>query len=101
MEPTKITGEVLMVVMPASNWVERKTTGTRTAPVSYTHLDVDKRQVMSSGLVMDRQQRKGRALHMERQAGGDLVAADRKPADIQGRAGLGLSLIHISVADKA
>lgn len=26
---------------------------------------------------------------MERQAGGDLVAADRKPADIQGRAGLG------------
>ncbi len=32
-EPTKITGEVLMVVMPASNWVERKTTGTRTAPM--------------------------------------------------------------------
>ena len=28
MEPTKITGEVLMVVMPTSNWVERKTTGT-------------------------------------------------------------------------
>ena len=33
MEPTKITGEVLMVVMPASSWVERKTTGTRTAPM--------------------------------------------------------------------
>ena len=33
MEPTKITGEVLMVVMPTSNWVERKTTGTRTAPM--------------------------------------------------------------------
>ena len=32
-EPTKITGEVLMVVMPTSNWVERKTTGTRTAPM--------------------------------------------------------------------
>lgn len=38
---------------------------------------------------MDRQQLKRRALHMERQAGGNLVAADRKPADIQGRAGLG------------
>ena len=33
MEPRKITGEVLMVVMPASNWVERKTTGIRTAPM--------------------------------------------------------------------
>ena len=33
MEPRKITGEVLMVVMPASNWVERKTTGTKTAPM--------------------------------------------------------------------
>ena len=32
-EPRKITGDVLMVVMPASNWVERKTTGTRTAPM--------------------------------------------------------------------
>ena len=32
-EPMKITGDVLMVVMPASNWVERKTTGTRTAPM--------------------------------------------------------------------
>ena len=29
----KIMGEVLMVVMPASSWVERKTTGTRTAPM--------------------------------------------------------------------
>ena len=28
---------------------------------------------------MDRQQLKRRTLHMERQAGGDLVAADRKP----------------------
>ena len=33
MEPTKITGEVLMVVMPVSNWMERKTTGTKTAPM--------------------------------------------------------------------
>ena len=33
MEPRKITGEVLMVVMPASNLVERKTTGIRTAPM--------------------------------------------------------------------
>ena len=33
MEPRKITGEVLMVVMPASNRVERKTTGTKTAPM--------------------------------------------------------------------
>ena len=33
MEPRKITGEVLMVVMPASNWVERKTIGIRTAPM--------------------------------------------------------------------
>ena len=32
-EPRKITGDVLMVVIPASNWVERKTTGTRTAPM--------------------------------------------------------------------
>ena len=33
MEPRKITGEVLMVVMPASNLVEHKTTGIRTAPM--------------------------------------------------------------------
>ena len=33
MESRKITGEVLMVVMPASNLVERKTTGIRTAPM--------------------------------------------------------------------
>ena len=32
-EPRKITGDVLMVVMPASNRVERKTTGTKTAPM--------------------------------------------------------------------
>ena len=32
-EPTKITGEVLMVVMPTPNWVERRTTGTKTAPM--------------------------------------------------------------------
>ena len=38
---------------------------------------------------MDRQQLKRRALHMERQAGGNLVTADRKSADIQRRAGLG------------
>ena len=38
---------------------------------------------------MDRIEPERRTLHMERQAGGDLVAADRKPADIQGRASLG------------
>lgn len=32
-EPRKITGEVLMVVMPVSNWMECKTTGTKTAPM--------------------------------------------------------------------
>ncbi len=29
MDPRKITGEVLMVVMPVSNWMECKTTGTK------------------------------------------------------------------------
>ena len=32
-EPRKITGEVLMVVMPVFNWMECKTTGTKTAPM--------------------------------------------------------------------